>query len=398
MTCPTSLDLIKEIAMSENGVRYVALDVHKSYVMVGAVNSEQVVIMHPHKVPVVDFEAWATKHLRPTDSVVMEVTTNAWTLYDLLEPLVEDIIIVPPHQIKLIAQSYVKTDRRDTLTLAKLLAANLAPAVWVPPKHIRELRALVNHRQHLVSERAAAKNRLRSMLHAYQIIPPDRDLFGQANRSWWDALHISKTEKLRASHLLLLIDYLTAMIDQIEAEFAQVSVEDPWARQLPFLLQVPGVALVTAMTILAAIGDVTRFSTAKKLVGYSGLGARIHASGMTHHSGGITKQGRKDLRKALVEASWMAVRYHPHWQSLFHDLTSRLGKQRAIVAIARKLLVVIWHVLTYQAADRLADPAAVTRKFLKWADCHRLATSRGYSRAAFAQHYLRVIGLAPEPA
>jgi transposase len=78
--------------MSENGVRYVALDVHKSYVMVGAVNSEQVVIMHPHKVPVVDFEAWATKHLRPTDSVVMEVTTNAWTLYDLLEPLVEDII------------------------------------------------------------------------------------------------------------------------------------------------------------------------------------------------------------------------------------------------------------------------------------------------------------------
>ena len=119
------------------------------------------------------------------------------------------------------------------------------------------------------------------------------------------------------------------------------------------------------MTILSAIGEIERFPTAKKLVGYAGLGAKVHASGQTHRTGGITKQGRKELRWVLIEAAWTAVRYDQHWQEQFEQLAYRIGREKAIVAIARKLLVIIWHVLTAKAADRKAQPQQVARYFIR---------------------------------
>jgi transposase len=116
------------------------------------------------------------------------------------------------------------------------------------------------------------------------------------------------------------------------------------------------------MTILAAIGEITRFPSAQKLVGYSGLGASVHASGQTEHPGAITKQGRRELRTALIEAAWIAVRQHPYWEAQFERLAARKGAGKAIVAIARKLLVAIWHVLTKHVADCHADPVRVARK------------------------------------
>lgn len=376
--------------------RYVALDIHKYYVMVGAVNGEQAVVLPPHKVQIIDFDNWVAKHLRATDWVVMEATTNVWSLYDLLDPLVEQIIVAAPQHVKLVTQSYVKTDRRAVLTLAKLLSvkmADLVPPVWVPPQPARDLRALVRHRQALVADRSAAKNRLRSLLHGHRIVPPAGELFGAAQREWWENLPLSRTEKLRIRQLLSLIDQLTTMLDELEAELAQLSLDEPWAEQVPFLLQIPGFGLLTVMSLLGAIGDIGRFPTAKNLVGYAGLGVRLHDSGETRRTGHITKQGRKELRTALVEAAWMTVRYHPHWKAQFDALAARSGKHIAIVAIARKLLVLVWHVLTDRAADRHADPAAVARKFMKWASTHRLATSHGYSRTAFVQHHLQLIGL-----
>src|SRR5258706_16106558 len=96
------------------------------------------------------------------------------------------------------------------------------------------------------------------------------------------------------------------------------------------------------MALLAAMGDISRFPSAKKLVGYSGLGASVHDSGQTHRSGPLTKQGRRELRTVLVEAAWSAVLPHPHWHTEFDRLVPALGTGKAIVAIARKLLVVVW--------------------------------------------------------
>jgi transposase len=345
----------------------VAFDVHKSYVMVAAVNAAQKVVLTARRVPFCRFEQWINNQLKPTDLVVLEATTNAWYVHDLLEPLVAGVVVAHPYQVKLIAAAAVKTDKRDTLALAKLLAANLIPEVWVPPMEVRELRALISHRRRLVSQQTAAKNRLNSVLHRHNIVPPKGKRFNQTHQPWWLALELPPSEMLRVRQDLDTLLHLKPQLEEVEAELARLSVTDPWANQMTYLVQLPGIGMLTAMTVLSAIGDVTRFPSAKKLVGYAGLGARVYASGQTHRSGGITKQGRRELRSALVEAAWSAVRFDPHWQEQFERLAHRIGKQKAIVAIARKLLVVIWHVLTAAETDRRAAADRVAAKLMIWA-------------------------------
>ena len=382
--------------MTENQKRFVGLDVHKQYVMVGAVNGTQEMVLPPRKVSLVEFEGWAKKHLRPSDEVVLEATTNAWYLYDLLEPLVERVVVCHPPQVKLIAAAFVKTDKKDTMTLAKLLAVGMIPAVWVPPLHVRELRGLINHRQRLISQQTRLKNRLQSLLHRQHVLPPGGQLFAAANRAWWLGLSLSSSEKLRLRQDLILLDQLAPLITEVETEINRLSLAEPWAELTPYLLQLPGIGLLTAMTILSAIGDIRRFPSAKKLVGYAGLGAKIHASGQTHRTGGITKQGRKELRAILVEAAWIAIRYNQRWQEQFEHLAFRIGRQKAIVAIARKLLVVIWHVLSAKVADRKADPQQVARFFISWGRQLRVKTTVGLKASEFARQQLDRLELGQE--
>jgi transposase len=374
--------------MSDKQKRYVGLDVHKHYVMIGAVNRLQEMVLPPRKVSLAEFEGWAKKNLRPTDEVVLEATTNAWYLYDLLEPLVERVVVCHPPQVKLIAAALVKTDKKDTMTLAKLLAVGMIPAVWVPPLHVRELRALINHRQRLIAQQTRIKNRLHSCLHRHHLVPPGGQLFAAANRPWWLGLPLNASEKLRVRQDLLLLEQLQPFISEVETQINQLSLAEPWADLTPYLLQLPGIGLLTAMTILSAIGEIERFPTAKKLVGYAGLGAKVHSSGQTHRTGGITKTGRKELRAVLIEAAWTAVRYDQHWQEQFEHLAYRIGREKAIVAIARKLLVIIWHVLTAKVADRKAVPQQVARYFITWGRQLRVKTLLGLKASQFARQQL----------
>ena len=165
--------------MSTSVKRYVGLDVHKHYVVIAAVTAAHEVVLRPQRVNLTSLPAWARKHLRPSDEVVLEATSNAWYVHDLLEPLVSRVVVGVTQQIKLIAAALVKTDRKDALTLAKLLAVNMIPPVWVPPLPVRDLRALINHRQRLIQAQTRLKNRLHSVLHRQQVCPP------RANSSPW---------------------------------------------------------------------------------------------------------------------------------------------------------------------------------------------------------------------
>jgi transposase len=371
--------------MSEPGQRFVALDLHKSYIVVGAVDGQKQVVLHPRRISCVRFKEWAKRHLRSTDAVVLEAGPNSWHVHDILLPLVQHVTVVHSYHVKLIASSMVKTDKIDTLVLARLLAVDILPAIWVPPVHVRELRSLISHRQRLVRQRAAAKNRLHSVLHRHNLVAPEGIPFSEANREWWLSLPISTSEKLRVRQDLSIMDQLTPLIEEVEQQLSQLSVSEHWVDQVPFLIQIPGIGLLSAMSILGAIGDINRFPTAKKLVGYSGLGGRVHASGGTRRTGGITKQGRRELRTVMVESAWAAVRSHLSWQDKFAELAKRIGKQKAIVAIARKLLVVTWNVLVAHAADRQADTPAVARSLMTWGAGHSLATGLGLSRPQFVR-------------
>lgn len=379
--------------MADAERRFVALDLHKTYLMVGAVDAQQQVVLQPRRVALSQFEQWARRHLRLTDQVVLEATTNAWELYDVLVPLVARVVVADPAKAKAKIASPVKTDKRDTLGLARLLVAKMVPEVWVPPPHVRELRSLVAHRQRLVRQRTAAKNRLRSLLHRHRIMPPDGQIFAISQRAWWEAFDLSPIEKLRARQDLATIDHFGTMLSQTESELAQLSGRAPWDSMVPWLIQLPGVGLITGMTILSAIGDITRFPSAKHLVGYSGLGTKVHASGQTHRTGAITKQGRTELRAALIESAWAAVRRSSHWRQQFERLAGRIGEAKAIVAIARKLLVVIWHVLANRVADRQADVPSVARRLMRWGARYRLARGLGVSRTAFVRAHLDRLGL-----
>lgn len=376
--------------------RFIGLDIHRQFVMITAVDAQQKVLFDGVRVALDSFEAWAQTQLRTTDHVALESTTNAWAVYDMVDPLVAEVTVADAHKMSLINRSPHKTDQHDALVLAKLLAARLMPTVWVPPDAVRELRGLVAHRLQLVRDRTAAKNRLHSVLHRHNLHLPTGDPFSQTNQVWWQALTVSDTERLRVRHELLHIQHLSTLIDEVEGEIAQLSVQEPWYNQLAFVVQLPGIGLLSGMTILSAIGDITRFPSPRQLVGYSGLGSSVHASGNTYRTGRITKQGRRELRRVLVECAWSAVRYSPYWKLRFERLKAHIGKQKAIVAIARKLLEVIWHVLMKRQADHHADPQAVARALMKWASCQRTATALGVSRPDFVWHQLERLGLAKQ--
>jgi transposase len=129
-------------------------------------------------------------------------------------------------------------------------------------------------------------------------------------------------------------------------------------------------------------------------VGYAGLGTRVHSSGQLHRSGSITKRGRTDLRTILIEAAWTAIRTAPWWRTRYAHLTARMPPSKAIVAIARKLLVVLWHVLSARVADQHAEVEAVARWLLRWGTHHAVATQAGLSRLAFVHQHLERLGMA----
>jgi transposase len=373
------------------GKRYIGLDVHRLFLMVAAVAGDQTVIAAPRKVAAKDFASWMHGHLTAEDEVVVEASAGIWELYDQLSEVVGRVVVAHPYHVKLIASSFVKTDKRDALALARLLAANIVPEVWVPAQHVRQLRSLIYHRFCLVRSRATARNRVRATGHRFRIPLPE----GRAgyDPALWEKVTIPPGERLRLRHDMAQIEFLSAQIKEVEEELGRQSLLRPWSEDLPFLIQLPGIGLITGLTILSAIGEIARFPTAKRLVSYAGLGTRLHQSGEAERSGGITKQGRAELRYTMVEVAWNAILHSPVWKAEHERLAARLGRQKAAVAIARKLLVTVWHVLTKHEIDRRGDPSAITRSIQVWGWKNRLAVSSGMSGEEFTQMQLGKLGI-----
>ena len=361
--------------------------------VIAAVDAHQNRVLKPVKVSTNQFENWAKKNLHKTDHVALEATTNSWTIHDLLQPLVACVSVANTYKLKLISASAHKTDKHDALVLAKLLAARLLPTVWVPGLDVRELRRLTQHRTQLVHKRNSAKNQLHAILFQHNLSLPEGKPFTKKNETWWASLSLSTTDKLQIRHFWMHLHHFGQLILETESFIAQLSVSEPWADDMTFLIQLPGIGLYTGMTILAAIGDIQRFPSAKKLVGYSGLGARVRASGNSYHTGKISKQGRRELRTVLIQSAWVAVRWSDYWREKYNQLAKRIGKLKAITAIARKLLVVIWNVLSKRSADRNADAEAVARSLIYWSSEHHLASSQGIPRIEFVRQRLEKLNL-----
>ena len=299
----------------ETEVRYIGLDVYKHYITVGGMNAEQEIILRPRDVAMERFKIWVESNLRKSDEVVLEATTNTWDVYDTITSLVKRVVVAHPAEVKQIANSRVKTDNQDVIRLVRLLIADIVPEVWVPPVEVRELRAMISYRWRLVKMSTAIQNRMHSLLHRHNIQAPPGKVDTGENREWWEQLKLSELENLRLKQEIQTLRLIRENIVEVEMALGRLSNGERWGDQAVYLMQLPGVGIIVTMTILSAIGDIRRFESPKKLVGYAGLGAGVHDSGQKHREKGITKFGRKELRWALVEASWQAVRSNPSWRA-----------------------------------------------------------------------------------
>ena len=373
--------------------RYIALDIHKKYCVIGGVDREGRAVLHAVRVEHTDLEGWLKKNLRPTDHVVFESTTNAWHVYDLLEPLVERVVVANPAKVKQIANARVKTDVRDTLILARLLAANLVPDVWVPPVHVREMRQLLSQRRQLVETHTQIVNRMHSVAHRHHLQHERGKRFNEKNTLWQKDKRLSKVEQFQLELEMENRAYIEKQISRIGKEVAKMSHQKPWAESMTYIMQLPGFGVITGMTILAAIGDVQRFNSARHLASYSGLTGGLDQSGTHLVQKGITKEGRKELRWAMVEVAQRAVKSDPRWTRKFQEMEKRMHRNQAIVAVARQLLELVWYVLTRRQPYRHFSQERIAYKYLTWSWQMDEAARDGLTRQQFARYYMMRLGI-----
>lgn len=244
--------------------RYIALDIHKEYVLAGGQTAAQEWVMQPRRISMASFQEWAIGNLRAGDAVVLETTTNVWDLYDIVAPLVSRTVVAHAGGVRQIAEARVKTDKEDVKRLIRLLIADIVPEVWVPPVEVRELRGLIWYRNRLVKTSTMIRNRLQSLIHRHNLILPKGGLMDQA---WWEAQKIGALEKMQIRQELAMLKELAKHKAEVDAELGRQSLGERWSKQAMRLLQLPGFGVVISMTVLSAIGDITRFESAKKLVG-----------------------------------------------------------------------------------------------------------------------------------
>jgi transposase len=361
--------------------------------MVGGMNKDRQWTLRPRKVQMYRFRDWAAKNLEESDAVVLETTANVWDIYDIVAPLVNKTVVANAYKVRQIAEARVKTDKEDVKRLLTLLIANIVPEVWVPPMAVRELRSLISLRWRLGKQIAMSKNRLHSVVQRFNLTPPEGNLLAEKNQDWWAEQEFSELTYFQVQLDLGIIAHLEAQKAKIDQQLAELSDTDPWADNMVYLMQIPGFGLLTSLILLAAVGNIKRFSHPKKLVGYAGLGAGVHVSGQKHQEKSITKQGRKELRWTLVQAAWGAVRSDPYWKAQYQRLTKHKHPNQAIVAIARRLLVSAWHILTKLEPYRRADDETLAYKMMIWSQRMDEKALRGLTRQQFIKYGLLRLGV-----
>ena len=283
--------------------------------------------------------------LAPEDKVILESTGNALEIARVLERFVSEVVIANPMHVRAISHAKVKNDQFDSRTLAELLAADLVPRVWIGDEQTRVLRRLTSRRSQLVRARTRPKNEITAVLvRNLKGRPPVSDLFGRRGRQWLAGLQFPADEHDTVQACLRQIDFLTTEIAHVDRQLAERALTSP---EIKRMMTIPGIGVTTAATLIAAIGDVHRFPTAKRLVGYLGIDPRVRQSGQTPaRQGRISKQGSSACRHVLVEAAWSAIKTPGPLRAFYQRTRTRRGAQIAIVATARKLASLCWQLLT----------------------------------------------------
>jgi transposase len=368
-------------------VRIVGLDIHRVFAEAVLLDDGKVVRLGRIGMTREHLEAFA-RTLTHDDHVVVEATGNAAAVAEVLAPHVGRVAIANPRQVRLIAEARVKTDVIDATVLARLYASGFLPEVWVPDQRTLALRRQVTRRNQVVRQRARLKTIIQSILHAHLVPPcPHADLLGPRGRAWLLAQPLPPDEADAVARHLREHDRLGEDLRVVERELAREALADADTKRL---MTIPGIDMVVAVGLLAAIGPVARFEGPDKLVSYLGLNPTVHQSGEGRpRHGRISKQGRTHARTMLVEAAWQAVRGPGPLRAFYERIARRRGNHIAAVAVARKLAVIVWHLLRRGEDYAWVRPALHARKLRDLELRSGQPARRGQRGAAYAYNLTR---------
>lgn len=341
-------------------MRSIALDVHRDFCQVAIVEAGSARLAGRVKTEPESLKLFA-QSLGTDDEVVLEATGNALAIARLLEPHVARVVLANPKAVKGTIQTGAKTDKLDARTLAQLLASGFLREVWIPDEPTRVLRRQISRRAQLVRQRTREKNQVHAALIRNLIgRPPVSDLFGSRGRRWLAEQQLPADEAETVAACLRQIDFLAGEISQLDKGIAQSVLASEEMRRL---LTLPGVSATTAATFMAAVGEISRFPTPRHLVSYFGLDPKVRQSGSEKaRHGRISKQGPGIVRHVLVEAAWHAARTTGPLRVFAERIAARRGSNVATVAVARKLVVIAWHMLTKGEDYAFARPSLVREK------------------------------------
>jgi transposase len=285
-------------------------------------------------------------HAGEACSAVLEATRNWCVMHDWLEELTGHVTLAHPLKVKAIAEAKIKTDKIDATILAHLLRCDLIPAAHVCSPAARIIKNLLRHRMFLVRLQTMTKNRIHALLDRHPLVAAQRlaaELFTGIGIAWLKQLELPTYDRHILDSEVRLLEHLREQIHQADRWLMQVGKKDPRVERL---MTIPGIGKAFALLLVSEIDDIRRFGSPKKLHAYAGLVPSTHASGGRTFHGRIIKCGNKYLRWAMVEAIWPAISKDVGLSQYYQRLAGRKGPNPAKVATARRLLTIVYRVLS----------------------------------------------------
>jgi transposase len=292
----------------------------------------------------------------PEEAKVIFEAGYGWPrLVKILEGIPVELVMCNPVENRKIACDRRKSDRRDAKNLAVYLLTETYKDVYIPDEEVRAERQLIRGRTHLSRNMTMTKNRVHGLL-SYAGVPKEcGDIFTKKRRDFLESVELPEDVRKVLDTDIRLLDLQSDLINDLDKRIAEMNRSDPDAR---LLKTIPGVGDFTARMIIAQVGDIKRFATDKSIACYCGLTPGQRQSSDKLRMMGISKEGSAMLRWCLVQSSWTAIRLDPGLREFFEKLSSKKDSCTAICAVARKLAVIVFHIMTKKVPYRPVKAAS----------------------------------------
>jgi transposase len=337
--------LISEKIIVRGREVFVGLDVHSKQWTIN-IRAEQTERFHAVMPPTYESLCKIFKRLPECKiKTAYEAGPHGFSLYDRLTSDGYDCLVIPPTTMLCEKHNKIKTDRRDARQIASFLEKNLLKSVYVLTPEERSHRQLMRTRHQMVEHRSACANQIKSLLlfHGITCPIPETQHWGKIYMNWLSELELPFAElKFSLEMLVKLYQELTVHIKDIEKQLRGLSRSNQYQEAVARIDSIPGFGWLSALEFVLEVPDLERFETPDKLASYLGVVPSENSSGEREQKGSITHAGNNRIRAMLTENAWVLIRFDEKWAEKYARLKHRRGAYKAIVAVARGVVGIIW--------------------------------------------------------